>query len=70
MDFGFRLEFSAKTRHSYERYETLHRHCGDTTRHEERGIPFEFRIKLPALRYERMITSRDGQGRIVKASPY
>ena len=36
-----------------------------TTRH----LPFEIRVKLPKPRKERIITERDGWGRIVHSAP-
>lgn len=35
----------------------------------EKGIPFDFMIKLPPPQYERAITVRDSRGRIIRSVP-
>jgi site-specific DNA recombinase len=53
---------------------THHRHGANTIRHTindnlEKTIPFTFTIKLPPPQYERMITARNSQGRILQSAP-
>jgi hypothetical protein len=49
------------------KYEFIYWHSGNTARPTATPvlIPFNFKITLPAPRYERLITNRDEQGRIL-----
>jgi site-specific DNA recombinase len=51
-------------------FKTSHRHSQSTTRHDSaKLLPFAFNIKLPPGRYERIIVSRNEQGRILRSVP-